>query len=296
MLSEHIKTWIVGGALAICISTSASAQTIFQEVGGHHRGDPTAGDSFDNTLFSPIMESNDFDFFNHYDCGSYQDIPANTGAFFTYDRMYMNILRPDRNIRPHVGDWTWGNRFDTGFRTQSGVGALGSIFKLNDPDPGNNFDNSVAIAGGEAMATFAFTPRRSLVQFEPMIGIRFMQFVEHGVDLNGFSVTDDVTNNMFGPQGGFRLSYQQGRLLLSTEGRFFSAWNYQEYFRVDDSDWAPVGELRAEMTYEVFKQAALRFGYSGTMIGEGLGRNALRPDHKEDAWIQGLTMGFVINR
>lgn len=293
MVSTLLKTWLVAGAIAVGFSSSAWAQqNLFAQYGGHRVGDPTAGTPTDCSGFDRLTDDFDFDFFNHVDCGSYDNIPANTGPFFTYDRMYVNVLRPDRSIRPHVGDWTWGNRFDFGYRNDSGVGLLGSVFKLNDPDGGRGMQNSVAIAGGEAMATFRFTNKRSLVQFEPMIGMRFEQFVDHG---DTRSIIDQITNNMFGPQGGFRLSLQQGSVTLSTEARFFSAWNYSEYYRFDDSTWAPVGELRAECTYEVFKQAALRFGYSGQVIGDGLSRDASNT-RKEDTFIQGLTFGFVINR
>lgn len=68
--------------------------------------------------------------------------PANTGFFFTYDRVYFNMSRPEGEasiFSPFEGDWTWGNRYDFGYMTDTETGWYGSMTHLNGPSASQKF-------------------------------------------------------------------------------------------------------------------------------------------------------------
>ena len=65
----------------------------------------------------PPVES-DFQFFAPADVDTYGGGPApKTGWFADYDRVYINVQRPDDAYRESnkEGDFTWGNRIEIGY-------------------------------------------------------------------------------------------------------------------------------------------------------------------------------------
>ena len=147
-----------------------------------------------------------------------------------------------------------------------------------------------------------------------------------------------VDNNMVGPQIGFRFDHTKARWDLSTELRFLAAVNFQSthlngelgssldpipatppvnvpfnMVRTSFNSWAfdetfaPVGELRATVSYKLTQAISVQAGYNG-MIGGGISRASRRIDyvlpaleildaHKNDAWfVNGLNIGITCNR
>lgn len=96
--------------------------------------------------------------------------PLNSGWFFGYSRMHLNVSRPRSNDQvfydpdpdpnfptpladqipsiyqgmaagDHEGDWAWGNRFDFGWISEEGNGFWFVARKLDSPDERVTFDN-----------------------------------------------------------------------------------------------------------------------------------------------------------
>ncbi|MEX2173238.1 MAG: BBP7 family outer membrane beta-barrel protein [Pirellulaceae bacterium] len=134
-------------------------------------------------------------------------------------------------------------------------------------------------------------------------------------------------NAMVGGQLGGRLFHQRGHWLLSADVRMFAAANFQQiatqrderltrynaisgtgnpevelelfkrartYDQTDEFVWG--GEVRAEASYEVTRDIALRFGFVFLDLAQGIGRSRSIVNNNEDVQITGLTMGLTINR
>ena len=80
----------------------------------------------------------------------------------------------------------------------------------------------------------------------------------------------------------------------------FNTWRLDETF-------APVGEVRATVSYKLTQAIAVQAGYNA-MIGGGIGRASRRIDYvlpmlqildanKNDAWfVNGVNIGITVNR
>lgn len=152
-----------------------------------------------------------------------------------------------------------------------------------------------------------------------------------------------IDNNMFGPQVALRWDHTAGRWDLSAEMRFLAAVNFQndhlngelasqldpipaqttspgnptnapfQMVRTSFNSWrldetfAPVGEIRATVSYKLTQAIAVQAGYNA-MIGGGIGRASRRIDYvlpamqilnanKNDAWFtDGVNIGITCNR
>lgn len=148
-------------------------------------------------------------------------------------------------------------------------------------------------------------------------------------------------NNMFGPQIGFRYKHSLARFSVMTELRFLAAANFQSIHldgeiasglaslpefpdeqptnvplnlvRTSFNNWqsdqtfAPVGELRAGVSYQLTKAFSVQAGYNA-MLGGGISQGSRRIDYvlpalkildtnKHDAWfVNGLNIGITCNR
>ncbi len=84
----------------------------------------------------PPIES-DFQFFAPGDIDTYGGGPSyKTGWFATYDRVYMNVQRPNDayDYSRTMGDFTWGNRIDLGFVDEDSKGWIGTIWHIDGPN------------------------------------------------------------------------------------------------------------------------------------------------------------------
>lgn len=139
----------------------------------------------------------------------------NTGWYFTYDRAYITMSRPDEetngawnndgNFVPDlpfekhaIGDKGWGNRYDFGYMTEEGVGWAMSIFHLGgphayynqpSPEPYASFQQSIAqapylrqslndatLTSVELNRVWRLDPLHHGSVLEPFIGVRYMDF------------------------------------------------------------------------------------------------------------------------
>lgn len=91
-----------------------------------------------NPFVEPDAFSPDLQFFAPAEVGDYSGRePPNTGFFFDYDKLYINVTRPDGADSLNSGfdgDYTWGNRFDFGYMTPDSVGWLASVWDFTGPN------------------------------------------------------------------------------------------------------------------------------------------------------------------
>ncbi len=114
---NKITTVLAALVTAIALTPNASAQL------------------FKPFAFPPI--ESDFQFFAPGEIDTYGGGPKyKTGWFATYDRVYMNVQRPNDayNLSPKMGDFTWGNRFDLGFVDDDSKGWIGTIWHIDGPN------------------------------------------------------------------------------------------------------------------------------------------------------------------
>jgi hypothetical protein len=152
------------------------------------------------------------------------------------------------------------------------------------------------------------------VPFDPQIEGPFEEFTSN---VNIFE------NYMIGGQLGGRVFHQRGHWMLSADVRFFALANFQTlnsrfysqltrytalngdielnlFDRQETFDqnqefvWG--GEVRAEASYELTRDIALRFGMVFLDLGQGIGRGNNINENNEDVQIAGLTFGLIINR
>lgn len=135
-----------------------------------------------------------------------------------------------------------------------------------------------------------------------------------------------LENHMIGGQLGFRLSKSVGHWNLSSDLKFFALQNFQrletklvatrthytphtapqtdvvvertEAFRDHDdaSEFVWGGEWRAEATYTLTRDVALRSGFTLLDLGRGIGRGGDLAFNQQDVLIYGLTFGVDVNR
>jgi hypothetical protein len=156
------------GSLACC--SIANAQ----------RYSPFVGlDYFDQDfkVFSPVDMSD-------YDGGP----PPNTGFFFKYDRVTINISRPESFLgtelsAPYEGDWTWGNRYDMGYMTKDNHGWSFSIWDVRGPRFVDNIQPIVDPVFGDALGENNYS------------GFPFSRIVQGVRDDGIFGFTTDANGN-----------------------------------------------------------------------------------------------------
>lgn len=180
--------------------------------------------------------------------------------------------------------------------------------------------------------------KRQHNQFELGYGVRFLRlrdsFEWQGVgDILGFSFNDTQSdNNIVGPQVRLRWESQRGKWRMNMDGRALLGWNinnidmegglghelnpgglnkpimfqptYFHYGRRDD-EFAPVGEFRAEASYQLTSALELKLGYNFMFI-DGISRSAQLVDYvlpdmglkrggDQEIFINGVNVGLEIN-
>jgi hypothetical protein len=180
---------------------------------------------------------------------------------------------------------------------------------------------------------------------EYFLGLRYAYFADdYNVqgDRDGAGGFDDFwntksENSLFGPQVGMRISKQNGPWTFAFDGRAFAAYNWrsisQQYnldqatistiapglttgnlggnAEIDSDDFAPMGEIRFDISYLLTRRVKARFGYTGyyftnlarapsmvTYLPPTALSNAFGIDMTQDSqnvWAQGIHMGIEIN-
>lgn len=145
--------WIAALMAMISLASVAHAQRVTVSHASHVGANP---------FIEPDRFSPDFQFFAPAQIDDYSGGESpNTGFYFTYDRLYLNVSRPVGNaytfdpvttagsIFPLAfsstvddaslnsgadGDFGWGNRIDLGYMTPERVGWGGTIYHLSGPN------------------------------------------------------------------------------------------------------------------------------------------------------------------
>lgn len=273
MATYKLWTWLTAVVTLLGLAGTASAQHM-------------------QPFIEPDYFEPDLQFFAPADIDYFGDAkPPNTGWFFTYDRLYWAVSRPDSAPRPWYVDWTWGNRFDVGYMTEDDGGWLFS---------GTHVDGPTTEAGGwranfssvELNKVFRLEPLHHNGIIEPFIGVRYVQFNDFGPA----PFTTPVKNQIVAGQLGVRAWKNIGRWKISTDLRSFNGVCFQWYETEDFDEFAPGGEARAEMQYSLTRDIALRVGWEMIYIGQGIGRANNLIDNSEDLLQTGVTFGVTINR
>lgn len=239
-MRTHIAaTWLTLVTL-LCLAAAAQAQQ-------HDHGPPFADLDihYDLQLFAPpiVDEYGDEPVAPHY------------GFFLEYNRVYLDLNRPDNVPTYFEGDKTWGNRWDVGYMTEENHGWDVTIWSINQTNvidftavtdvQGNMFtlQNNVNVggySGVEVNKTFRTHVGEHGGFFEPFIGFRFGQFTER-LNIETLVVDDPVVptietgtgttanfeNTMVGGQIGARWYRQQGHWVVSSDVRGFATNNFQ---------------------------------------------------------------------
>ncbi len=85
----------------------------------------------------------DLQFFAPAEVGDFGgEEPPNTGIYFDYDRLYVNVGRPDDPASrgsKYDGDFTWGNRWEIGYMTEEHTGWQAIVYHLSGPNVYSQF-------------------------------------------------------------------------------------------------------------------------------------------------------------
>ncbi len=241
IMRTHIAaTWLIVVAILLSLAATAGAQ--------QHEAGPPFSDldiHYDLQLFAPPIVD------------EYGDEPVapNYGWFCEYNRVYVDLNRPDNVPTYFDGDKTWGNRFDVGYMTEENHGWDVTIWKINKTNvidltavtdvQGNMFTlqnnvNTGGYNGVEVNKTFRTHVGEHGGFFEPFIGFRYGQFNER-LRIETLVQNDPVTptletgtgtaatfdNNMVGGQIGARWFAQHGHWVVSSDVRGFALNNFQ---------------------------------------------------------------------
>jgi hypothetical protein len=288
--------WIAALVVVISVASVARAQTMPVSHASHVGVNP---------FIEPDYFRPDFQFFAPSQVDPYSGGEApNLGFYGTYDRLYINVARPDAQNSNSPsglpGDFASGWRFDLGYMTPERKGWEVSAWHIggpnvyqstgqerinrrNEDDPSDGLDDGTGGGGGGGAAGAVLpqdkNPRQYSIAdslnvahfssfelnkvwrfkefhyggvFEPLVGLRYMQFIDFGRADSYQRFASDADdepdlslpntagpwevyqtnrsqfqNSMLGGQIGFRYSKQTGHWLLSTEFRAFAMQNWQ---------------------------------------------------------------------
>jgi hypothetical protein len=123
MLIKHIRGCLLVVVVLFGLTSTANAQQrlplIDIDPGEFHA---------DYQFFSPLQTE---DFMTGF--------RPNTGWFFTYDRAYFRVTRPEAEASFMQSDRAWGNRFDFGYMTSQNHGWYFSVMNITGPNVSDTF-------------------------------------------------------------------------------------------------------------------------------------------------------------
>lgn len=199
--------------------------------------------------------------------------------------------------------------------------------------------------GAEANYQWRLPQGQKHTAWDLFIGPRYFKFDDQlfisgtGGILDAAWWNTRASNNLVGGQLGIRGRYQHGRLTVSTEGRFMAAADIQILSQLGQiansaqpggpatnpptpltlsptgwstqlrtTTWAPLGELRFDLYYQIFNKVSLNFGWTGLVV-DGIARpnnitNYELPhlgilnkgQNRETVFMQGINFGVTFNR
>ena len=361
--------WLLSLAIVLVSAAQAAAQKYqpFGPLEYHHDLDPFA--PFDGEPFGNDPELHEGYFANYDrlywvpTSPSVMDIGAN-GQTQTFNNgtvleTYSNSI--DTGYLRNLGGW--GNRWEVGY-VDGNEGWIISVFAahsrietLDDnattvifTDPGGpggplllapvTFDSLVAtqqskLKNWELMKILRLKKLHNGSNVELFYGVRYIELKDNfGVTAVGGNFGDsnwsnEVRNNIIGPQAGVRWLHRRGDWRFDIEGRFSPAFNFQKATLNSDlamgnaagggtinftptqttqsitfEQFSPLVELRFETNYQFTRNVAFRFGWTGIFI-ERIGRanNMITytlpglglQRHRENYFAHGVNMGIEIN-
>ena len=249
---------------------------------------------YDTQMFAPMNMSN------------LTEHEAHTGFFFTYDRVYLGMGRPDPigpgapAQHPRGNDFHWGNRYYGGF--------------IGDDDKGIQFEYTSAggiffSAGIDASVNDPFLTETNLDVFE--LNRIFRQTLSNGNYLEPYfglrytSLTDDTleditapianrfiqkaTNSAIGAQMGARYISHRGRWTVRTDGSVTAGYNTQRYIASDiqapgvafpvvfeatseANSFLPAVDLQMDIAYNLTRDIAIRSSAGLMFMWDGVNR------------------------
>lgn len=240
---------------------------------------------------------------------------GNTGWYFTYDRTYMSVSRPEAtsivnaNAVATGNDFTWGNRFDIGHMSEAGTGwtlnwlnSEGSFFSQGQDELiANPFMTRTTLANVEISRLF----RQELSTgslMEPYFGVRWQGFNDETIEdsIVPFFTTADgnrfkqrTSNSSFGAHVGSRFSKTVGRWSWRADAALAAGYNTQRYLASDmifgpdqvavfeatfnDNSFVPTLDLGIDAAYHLTRDIALRAGVQALHMWDGVVRADTRP-------------------
>ncbi|MHC2066981.1 hypothetical protein ACYFX5_05890 [Bremerella sp. T1] len=279
MLSYRKALWglVIAANLAVASSVQAQYETEFP--GALQPFSDVNLDNYDFQWFAPpITEQYGQD-----------TIDPNTGIFFEYHRLFMNVSRSDVAPGPWDGDATYGNRLDFGYMTDENYGWLMSGWRLDGP----SYDdvNRADFNSFEVNRTWRLPQFHKGFWIEPMVGLRFGQFNDKTEELIF------VQNNMLLGQLGGRIFSQRGQWTLYSTVRAFGGQNW--IFRGDISDYTngvAGGEFSLGAAYHITREITIDVAWQHMYFGTGIGRDPFFDGDNDDMTFSGVAFGFTLNR
>ncbi|MGY8771359.1 MAG: hypothetical protein ACKVH8_23340 [Pirellulales bacterium] len=214
-------------------------------------------------------------------------IDANTGIFFEYHRLSMNVGRGETAEGSFQGDSTHGTRIDAGWMSEEDHGWLFSAWNLDGP--ANEGINSGDFNSVELNKTWRLDQFHKGSYFEPMIGLRYAQF-------NDKTFAIFMENNMLLGQLGGRLFQRRGHWMLYSDVRAFAGNNWIGRGDIEDFKRSVVGgEFSVGAAYYFTRELSLDVSWDTTYFGNGIGRNTIA-NKSEGMTFTGLAVGFTLHR
>jgi len=281
MLSYRKTLWslVIAANLAVASSVQAQYETDF----------PGAMQPFSDVN----LENYDFQWFAPPITEQYgQDtIDPNTGIFFEYHRLFLNVSRSESAPAHWDGDATYGNRLDFGYMTDDNYGWLCSGWRLDGPAWADV--NAGDFNSFEVNRTWRLDQFHHGFWFEPMIGLRYAQF-------NDKTVRNPeplfIQNNMLLGQLGGRIFSHRGQWTLYSSVRGFGGQNW--IFRGDVEDYSNGvvgGEFSLGCAYHITREISIDVAWQHMYFGTGIGRDP-NFQSSEDMTFSGVAFGFTLNR
>ncbi len=235
---------------------------------------------------------------------------GNTGWYFTYDRTYLSVSRPEATSTVNANavatgnDFVWGNRFDLGNMSETGQGwtlnwlnSEGSFFSNGQDELiANPMMTRTTFANVELSRLF----RQELSNgglMEPYFGVRWQGLNDESIedtivpffsDADGNRFKQRTTNSSFGGHIGSRYSRSIGRWSYRADLALAAGYNSQRYLASDmifgpdsvavfeatfnDNSFLPTLDLGMDAAYHVTRDIALRVGVQALHVWDGVVR------------------------
>lgn len=302
------KLMMFGGLLAgLAVSQTANAQINVPSAEFEHR--PIEMPDGTRPFATPGVFDYDAQVFAPLEFTNGDEKEANTGFYFTFDKVYSSVSKAHRNDANFTGansggsHYIWGTRYEAGWMNEEDTG-WGIAFQQAegvDFAVGKNELISFPMLVTNQYATFEVNryfrqKLRSGGTFEPYIGGQYLNISDDSVfDADppaglGDSARflQEATNSAFGVHAGARFNQRRGRWRYTADGAMTAAYNQQRYSSSDivttgnaislsenydsDQSFIPALDLQLEVAFNVSRDISLRAGIQTLYMLDGVAR------------------------